>query len=96
MLLAALCSAGCATNGPVPEPVVRTVEVRVPVAVPCIETMPTRPLIYTRAEILARPNAEAAALLLDQVNVRDGYIGELEAVAAPCAATEFPFHSSAH
>ena len=88
-LLAALCAGSLAACGaaPVraPEPVVRTVEVKVAVPVACIYAMPARPEIIPLAKILARPNADAAALLLEQVGVRDGYIGELEAVATPCA-----------
>ena len=89
MLLVLACAgslAGCGTAPREPEPVVRTVEIRVPVPVPCIAAMPARPQIYSRAEILALPNAEAAERLLAQDNVLKSYVGEIEAVAGPCVA----------
>jgi len=87
MLLVVLCAgslAGCGTTPRAPEPVILTVEIRVPVPVPCISEMPTRPKIYSQAEILVLPNAEAAERLLAQDNVLKSYVGEIEAVAGPC------------
>lgn len=90
-----LAACGSATPARVPEPVVRAVEVKVAVPVACIEAMPPRPLILASNEILARPNAQAGALFIDQHDAMVGYIGELEAVAVPCTAPVLPPESQA-
>jgi len=60
-----------------PEPVVRKVEIRVPVPVPCIDAaaIPSRPAVNRWDEILALPNAAAVATLMTQHNLLIGYAG---------------------
>lgn len=64
----------------------RTVEIKIPVPVVCTAPTPARPPISTLVDILARPNAEAAWLLMAQHNALLAYVGELEAVANACAS----------
>lgn len=76
LLCAALGLAGCVTT---PAPVVE-----VPIPVPCIETMPERPHLFTDAE-LARMSGYQLALALRTYHLRaSGYIAQLEAVASAC------------
>ena len=87
MLLVLACAgslAGCGIAPRAPEPIVRTVEVKVPVPVPCVASMPERPAVNTLAEILAMANADAAGALMTQHNLLLGYAGELEALAGHC------------
>lgn len=89
MLLVLCCAgslAGCGTVPAAPERVVRTVEIRVPVPVPCIDeaAIPARPPVNTLDEILALPNAVAVGVLMTQHNLLLAYAGELEAVVASC------------
>lgn len=89
MLLVLACAsslAGCGTAPAAPEPVVRIVEVRVPVPAPCIDAaaIPVRPAVNTLAEILTLTNADAAVALLVQHNLLLGYAGELEGAIAGC------------
>ncbi|QEI07817.1 hypothetical protein FXN63_19735 [Pigmentiphaga aceris] len=84
MLLVLVCSVGCTAVPTPPEAVVRTVEVKIPVPVPCIAAMPLRPTVDTLADILALRNADAALALMTQHNVLLAYVGELEAVLAGC------------
>lgn len=87
MLLVLVCSAGCSTVPALPESVVRTVEVKISVPVPCVAVMPARPHVDTLADILLLRNADAALTLMTQHNVLLAYVGELEAVMAACAPT---------
>jgi hypothetical protein len=87
MLLGLVCSVGCTTVPAQPESVVRTVEVKVPVPVPCVTAVPARPRFDTLADILMLRNADAALALMTQHNVLTAYVGELEAVVAACSPT---------
>ncbi|MDB5414469.1 MAG: hypothetical protein JWR10_2804 [Rubritepida sp.] len=87
MLLVTLCAsslAGCGVAPSAPEPVVRTVEIRVPIPVPCIDAVPARPAVNTLAEILALGNAAAAMALMEQHNLLLGYAGEMDGAVAGC------------
>lgn len=87
MLFVLVCSAGCSTVPTQPEPVVRTVEVKIPVPVPCVTAIPARPRFDTLADILMLRNADAALALMTQHNVLAAYVGELEAVVTACSPT---------
>lgn len=89
MLLVLACAgslAGCGTVPAAPEPVVRTVEIRVPVPVPCIDAaaIPARPAVNTLDEILALPNAVAVGVLMTQHNLLLAYAGEMEGAMTGC------------
>lgn len=89
LMLAASCLslAACSNVLPrQPEPVVRVVETKVQVSVPCLKEMPSRPAMRTEAEILALPNYDAGFALWEDWDVRRTYIDRLEAVLAPCVA----------
>lgn len=80
----ALQIAGCATKPP-PEPIVQTVEVRVPVAVTCAVTVakPTQP--DTDAALAAVADIFAGSqLLLAGRLIYQAYIAELEAALSGC------------
>lgn len=70
----------------IPEPVVRTIEVRVPVPTSCIKQMPQRPAFQSEAAILALPDYDAGFLLWSEWELKGGYIDRLEAVLAACVA----------
>lgn len=72
--------AGCATTEP------HTVEVRVPVAVPCITAAPRTPSLVTDAELNAMSDYQAVlALWVDRIK-RGLYESELEAAIIACVA----------
>jgi hypothetical protein len=81
--LFALTLTACATPR---EPEVRTVEIKVPVAVPCAAPLPAKPdLADTPAALQGAANlAERVRLLLIGREQRDGYIVELEASTKGC------------
>lgn len=85
-IIAALALASCRT-APTPEPIVRTVEVRVPVAVACVPTLSAKPTYPdTDAALKAAPDIfEAVRLLLAGRELRRPRESELEAALLGCA-----------
>lgn len=83
LLIAAILLSGCASAPPTLFTGVRTVEVRVPVPVPCIDTVPTPPRteMPTQGDI----NQLAAGLELD-VMAMDAYIELVDKILKECAA----------
>ena len=77
-----LLLAGCAAR---PVVVTETVEVRVPVPVPCIAEMPARPAVMTDAELLALDDYRAVVALRRDRMLLVQYAAEAEAVMRPCA-----------
>ncbi len=59
-------------------------EVKIPVPVPCIETMPTAPALISDADLLALPDGPFVIALGIDRKQRAGYIAELEAVLQAC------------
>lgn len=82
LLIAAILLSGCASAPPLFTGV-RTVEVKVPVPVPCIDTVPTPPRteMPTQGDI----NQLAAGLELD-VRAMDAYIELVDKMLRECAA----------
>jgi len=78
-ILCPVLLAGCA-SGPPPLPV----EVRVPIAVPCIAETPARPELLTDRDLAALPDYHLVLELARDRRLRQGYIAELEAVVAGC------------
>ncbi len=63
---------------------VKTLEVKVPVAVPCVQAMPEKPYFITDDELLAYDKGNfITALHVDRLQ-RQSYEAELEAVLAGC------------
>lgn len=82
-VLAALFVAACQHS---PEPVIRTVEVLKPVAVPCDAKPPARPAFPDTDAALTRAEAdEMLALLYAGRKMRDPYIAALETAIEACA-----------
>ena len=80
---AGILLAGCAASIP-EKPIVQTVEVKVPVAVPCRVTLPERPvweLDKTSPDAALLDLAKAAVIEIKQ---RRAYTAELEAAAKSC------------
>lgn len=69
--------AGCQTCPP-------TLEVKVPVPVPCVVQMPTRPALLTDAELARLPDAQLVLALRLQSIMAVDYAAQLEAVAIAC------------
>lgn len=59
-------------------------EVRVPVAVPCVEQVPQRPSMMSDQELLALDDYGLVVALARDRRVRQGYIVELEATLEGC------------
>lgn len=59
-------------------------EVRIPVPVKCIERAPERPSMLSDEELLALDDYGLVVALARDRRVRQGYIGELEAVMEGC------------
>lgn len=78
MLAALGLLAGCSTIPEAPK------EVRVPVAVPCIERPPVKPSLMSDAELLALDDYGLVIALARDRRIRQGYIGELEATVEGC------------
>lgn len=78
-VVAILPLAGCA-SGPPPLPV----EVRVPVATPCITEALARPDLLTDGALAALDDYRLVLELARDRRRRQGYIAELEAVLAGC------------
>jgi len=83
----ALALPACATTSP-PEPVVRTIEVRVPVAVPCVPDGLSEPPEYvdSREALLAARDDPALAYALVQAgrDQRDARLAMLEPIIRGC------------
>jgi hypothetical protein len=73
--------AGCSS-----QPAIQTVEVKVPVPVACVESMPDRPTIQTQAEIVKLPDFDAVFQLNRAVLQWEGYGATLEAVLQGCVS----------
>lgn len=71
--------AGCA-SGPPPLPV----EVRVPIAVPCLSEVPARPELLTDGALVALDDYRLVLELARDRRLRQAYEAELEAVVAGC------------
>jgi len=69
---------GCANGPTVPA------EVRVPVPVPCVETVPSRPSMMSDGELMALDDYGLVVALARDRRIRQGYEAELEAVVAGC------------
>lgn len=80
-LLVGVLLAGCA----VPSPRTETITVHVPVAVPCIDAVPTRPALVTDAELRAMSDYQLPLALWRDRLMRQGYESELEATLTACA-----------
>ena len=78
-LATCLVLAGCA-SGPPPLPV----EVRVPVATPCITEALSRPDLLTDGALAALDDYRLVLELARDRRLRQGYIAELEAAVAGC------------
>jgi hypothetical protein len=82
-LLAALLT-GCATAAPEPIIDVRTVNIAIPV--PCREAIPDRPAMPTEA-LIHRPTLdEFIAAAIAEIELREGYEGQLRAALVACTA----------
>ena len=79
ILVSSALLAGCA-SGPPPLPV----EVRIPVAVPCIADPPVRPDLLTDRDLAALDDYRLVLELARDRRLRQGYEAELEAVVAGC------------
>jgi hypothetical protein len=79
ILVSSALLAGCA-SGPPPLPV----EVRVPVATPCIAAPVARPELLTDGALAALDDYRLVLELARDRRLRQGYIAELEAVLAGC------------
>ena len=82
LLLAAI--AGCAAVQPRIETITETVEVPVPVAVPCVQEIPSRPAVQSDAEILALSDYGAVVALRRRDLLMQAWAAELEALLAAC------------
>lgn len=80
-LLAAL--AGCAAT-PAPEPVIEVRTVNVAVPVPCTAPMPARPDMPTDTLRPGAPLDDVIAAALAEIDLREGYEGELRAALRGC------------
>lgn len=78
-LLSSVLLAGCA-SGPPPLPV----EVRIPVAVPCIAEAPARPALLADRDLAALDDYRLVIELARDRRLRQAYVAELEAVVAGC------------
>lgn len=78
LLLAAMLS-GCATKEVI-------VEVRVPVPVPCIATVPREPVLATDAELLAMDDYRLLLTIARERLTLIGHSGELAAIVTACAS----------
>ena len=79
-----LLLAGCATSAPSPEPIVRTVEVKVPVAVPCEAPAIERPTYsFDSAKVEMQLDDKVALLLADRLQ-REGTERQLRAALEGC------------
>lgn len=78
-LATCLVLAGCA-SGPPPLPV----EVRVPIAVPCISEVPVRPDLLTDGALAALDDYRLVLELARDRRLRQAYQAELEALVAGC------------
>lgn len=65
-------------------PVIKTVEVDHPVAVPCIDAMPEQQMFMPVADLLALPNGQAVNVLRAERPVRDAYEKLLEDTLKAC------------
>jgi len=87
LIALALALPACTTTAP-PEPVVRTIEVRVPVAVPCVPDGVSEPPEYvdSREALLASRDDPALAYALVQAgrDQRDARLALLEPVVRGC------------
>lgn len=90
LIAASLAISGCASNVQTPEPIIRTVEVKVQVPTKCIASMPIRPALLPLDQILAMPDGPAVVTLAAQHELLWGYAAELEAVASPCVLSADP------
>jgi hypothetical protein len=63
---------------------VRTVRVEVPVPVPCVQDVPSRPMLYTEAEILAMDPYRATIATWRDRRLAVDHVGVLEAVLRAC------------
>lgn len=84
--ITALALAGCGTVAK-PEPQIRTVEIKVPVARPCVpENLPAPPTYrVTPADILAAPEGPARLVLTGiALAERIARLNEVEPVVAKC------------
>ena len=79
VLIGILALAGCA-SGPPPLPV----EVRIPVATPCLTETPARPELLTDGALAALDDYRLVIELARDRRLRQGYIAVLEAVIAGC------------
>ncbi len=84
ILAGSLALAGCAATPPAPEPVVRTIEVPVPVPTRCIDAPPTRPDVRSPQEIARMPAGPGVVELGAAYALLWDYAARWEAVAAPC------------
>ncbi|MCU7064908.1 hypothetical protein K7R09_24205 [Serratia ureilytica] len=73
---------GCAA--PPPVTVVKTVEVKVPVAVSCVTTLPVKPAFKTEEQLKRESDYQVVNDLLADRLTRQGYELELEAVLSGC------------
>lgn len=84
----ALLIPACASTQTPPEPVVQTIEVRVPVAVPCVPDGVSEPPEYadSREALLAARDDPALAYALVQAgrDQRDARLAEIEPVIRGC------------
>lgn len=78
LVLSALAVAGCATRP-------ATVEVKVPVHVPCVKAVPARPAFAALALPLDASEGEKVLALARDTLLHFKYEGELEAVVAGCS-----------
>lgn len=84
LLCAVLALAGCATAKP--EPVIQWKEVKVIVQVPCDEPVPARPRMPTE-HIDSAPSLDAfVAAATAEIELRDGYEGQLVTALKACTA----------
>lgn len=71
---------GCATNQPKPP----FVEIKIPVRISCVESVPVKPAFKSEAELKAMNDNRLANTLLFERITGQIYMGELEAVVAGC------------
>lgn len=87
LIPAALALAACAGKTPPPEPIVRTVEVQIPVPQPCVpKTLGAQPIYIDsdKALVGAKDAAERYRLLYAGRKQRDARLGEIEPVIKSC------------
>jgi len=73
-----LLLAGCQSLPPAPT------EVRVPVAVPCLDKMPDRPEFATDAQLASMDDYRFVLALAKDRLERQGYIATIEAIMQAC------------